>query len=69
MEWQDITTAPKTGERILVCGGLFEGADLVHWKRNSWVSEDGTFAIGEGFFSHWMPLPSPPKPITPKEKD
>jgi hypothetical protein len=59
--WQDISTAPKDGTRILVHqGGLLDVATyirdcLVH-KRDVWMVSGG-FAIQP---THWMPLPPVP---------
>ena len=73
MEWQDIETAPKDGEEIL-CGrftgdarAMREGFMSVDWYRTKGVG--GATFDGFGHFNnsswpptHWMPLPSPPKP-------
>lgn len=64
MEWQDISTAPKDGTRVLLTDGL-NTASVGFWRRtyeewhpnemteiNWWRMQPPT---------HWMPLPKPPK--------
>jgi hypothetical protein len=74
MEWQDISTAPKDGTEILVCNvDVLRGhMNVVSYTEEDYpqVWETQEFcAYHKDAFTHWMPLPSPPKPITPKEKD
>ena len=63
-EWQPISTAPKTGESIL----LGHGNSV--WEDEWWDDELGgsgwmkCFVGGEHSGeapTHWMPLPDPPK--------
>ena len=74
MEWQDIETAPKDGGKIDV---YFNGAGRitdVYYRTKGiagWCRDHGFPQQTTVFFdspTHWMPLPSPPKP-THKEKD
>jgi len=61
-EWQDISTAPKDGTRILVYQRI-GGPDFVRWigaPHNKW-SIDGFGSVDKP--THWMPLPAPP--VTP----
>ena len=69
MEWQDISTAPKDGSIVMlntfegVCPGVF---DHSLWHCSYAIQEDkGEFGF-YGFIdvepTHWMPLPTPPKP-------
>lgn len=67
MEWQDILTYPLDGSVVLVCDT--EGEIFIGWRHDPaqmeaemcldiWYTE-GSFH-GETF-THWMPLPLPPK--------
>jgi len=70
MEWQDISTAPKDGTKILAYspsgpGRLNRGVIAITWWRRP---EDREGYTGWGEFNtahwpatHWMPLPAPPK--------
>ena len=65
-EWQPIETAPRDGGDFLasnfeVYGGF---AQVVFWSddRRMFTVKDGDFGYGAKFFTHWMPLPNPPKP-------
>jgi hypothetical protein len=60
-EWQDISTAPKDGTRILLFanGRVSVGGFDPHWSGNCWVFIDPRIATGTGP-THWMPLPAPP---------
>ncbi len=63
-EWQPIETAPKDGTQIIAWGenighivteyAPFNGTDWV------WVTLDGP-DYHVSAFTHWMPLPAPPK--------
>lgn len=62
MEWQDIATAPKDGTQILLWYKA-DGHEMGFWDGRCW--DDGDFYDNLGSdadFSHWMPLPPPPKP-------
>lgn len=50
--WQPMETAPKGKPYI---GGLFVNGELVdiHLCSGGWIR-------GNGFITHWMPLPAPP---------
>lgn len=74
--WQPIETAPKDGTHILVCLGPYDFHNfnsrppmVVHWW--GYEGESG-FYLSTGIvqdsyndqpieFTHWMPLPDPPK--------
>ena len=68
-EWQPIETAPKVEEdEVLVCsyehGGLnfCEVVSWVTWAddgRGGWFNGDQSHSAD--YYSHWMPLPPPPK--------
>ena len=70
-EWQDISTAPKDGTRILTWGCLHDDGDADMGETPFMtISEYGSY----GWYSHefgghqpdmWMPLPPPPKDTTP----
>lgn len=66
-EWQPIKTAPNDGKNILVFGGYF--TEVTIWRAegewwNYMLKTNATVPIP----THWMPLPAPPQPHTPKEK-
>ena len=79
MNWQPIETAPKDGTMLLLTNGrqVFPGWWDESYDGFPWiivdmaarcVSEGGqTAALGnaanEGYPTHWMPLPPPPKDI------
>lgn len=67
MEWQDISTAPNDDTEVLVFNGHRCDVAWIGWH------DEGRPVYFNGdcqvYATHWMPLPSPPKPITPKEKD
>ena len=64
-DWQTIKTAPKDGNSILAAniGGVME---VVFWDDEAqlathhWQTSDGP-AYHNDLFTHWMPLPEPPK--------
>lgn len=67
MPWQDISTAPKDGTRILACES--DTVFICSWYRHSatlghWHNPDDGSPIGQMFDeynpTHWMPVPSPP---------
>lgn len=92
--WQDISTAPKDGTRILVyrkqgpgIGGMVvHHIDMAHWdaefetgwdlkedvptSRGAWtdlsVADWGAEEYAELHPTHWMPLPEPPQPRSPR---
>lgn len=57
-EWQDISTAPKDGTRILVVGGMWDKPDIAAADGEWWAMRrrEGW----HGCPTHWMPLPPPP---------
>lgn len=77
MDWQDISTAPKDGTWILVCGGQTEDEEknrthaVVQWANylNCGVTDwHWQFAWYDGGYygrysnpTHWLPLPETPK--------
>ena len=72
-EWQDIDTAPKDGESVLLMELVSEGEDaqsqcylVAHWnnRHEMWECDfSGKCAHTDDglYWSHWMPLPEPPK--------
>jgi hypothetical protein len=64
-EWQPIETAPKDGTAIDIWarkpdGGGQRWTDIV-WE-NGWVSVEGKLSDKYWTYTHWMPIPNPPKP-------
>ncbi len=65
--WQPIETAPRDGTEFLAFGSYFYPGDKDATVYCSIVSRNGEFWNDwegdhpDGFFSHWTPLPSPPK--------
>lgn len=69
MSWQDISTVPKDGTKVLLC--WFDNSNqIVGWwidnglgqeefGRFSWATLEGPH-YDERVFSHWMPLPDYP---------
>ena len=62
-DWQPIETAPrKSDHKILVCSNEFfydvEVVEWADWKGGWW---NGNLAFEADDFTHWMPLPDPPK--------
>lgn len=72
MDWQPIDTVPKDGIPILVAG-FTEGKAVVvpgyfFWESDGWEYDHKGFWCFQGLddaeveqFTHWMPLPEPPK--------
>lgn len=64
-QWQPIETAPKDGTDILVADSGRQGVEMVSWKggakKGGWHTEDGRASYTTDFFTHWQPLPAPPK--------
>jgi hypothetical protein len=61
--WQDISTAPKDGRRVLLCvvGRDRQGRDdREYYHMASWTGEYWQPFI-PNIWTHWMPLPSPPE--------
>ena len=70
MEWQPIETAPKDGDCFLACMWLKDDErwfyQLIGWdvhaemcgRKEGWRNSCGEPWEG---FTHWMPLPEPPK--------
>lgn len=61
--WQDISTAPKDGRKILIClhrgGEYIEWPETVFWDCGYWIAAiDGQQLLTK--FTHWMPLPETP---------
>ena len=67
-EWQPIETAPRDGTCILLGCFTVENPNYqvtAFWNPDfflgsPWDSPDGT-AWAADYFTHWMPLPEPPK--------
>lgn len=66
MTWQPIETAPKNGTSILLGATDLKTITLACWldayKKWATISEqDCPDSYQFDFFTHWMPLPEPPK--------
>ena len=63
-EWQPIETAPRDGTEVLVIENHPKFNDgiyaVVVFVNTDWVEMNGG-NIKNFTFSHWMPLPAPPK--------
>jgi hypothetical protein len=66
--WQPIETAPKDDKYILICCYWNNEPDLklvkcTYWKNDDWGWECYSKVYYENYvtFTHWMPLPEPPK--------
>lgn len=66
--WQDISTAPRDGTKILMRGGAYHGVPFPgYWNPSSfapdrpWVSVVNDSRLYEHVPTHWMPLPEAPK--------
>lgn len=73
--WQDIATAPRGGTAILLYGSKHEHRDIHksgqfvfsgYWDtlNEDWCSTGCTWSGPFHDPTHWMPLPSPPKPLS-----
>jgi hypothetical protein len=67
-EWRDIETAPKDCERLILwcpkAGIRGKGAVVfgrTYALSNGRVEVRGEGMLGDWEFTHWMPLPEPPK--------
>lgn len=74
-EWQPIETAPKDGRTVLLGRWLTTrlGQEGLFWSEETgrvWVEVDGAFpwsrkkwvkTFDGDYYSHWKPLPEPPK--------
>lgn len=69
-DWQPIETAPKDGESFLAVDAnngpeyrvVYYDDDPLHLPYIWHVEDAGAgFNHHENFFTHWMPLPEPPK--------
>jgi len=57
MIWQPIGTAPKDGVRFL--GLTWDGVIKQGYQADDWFFADGSISVQK--YTHWMPLPEPPK--------
>lgn len=66
-EWRPIEAAPKDGEGILVTDARVIGwTQVVYWDDEAttdwgWARDDIDSHWHKDMFTHWMPLPEPPK--------
>ncbi len=66
-EWQPIETAPRDGTVLLLYSSNHSDVwqqRLAYWAtgpREGWYGRGGPAYATDGAFSHWMPLPEPPK--------
>jgi hypothetical protein len=64
--WDDISTAPREEHKsILVTDG--EWCDVVEWVdwKPGWYN--GDVAVADGYYTHWMTLPSVPAKEVPSQ--
>lgn len=65
-EWQDISTAPKDGTKVLLYSKDDESEiiEVCYWIEEGIYDEPGWFCSDEEFCfvhpTHWMPIPDPP---------
>ena len=67
-EWQDISTAPKDGTKVLVgrfTAGMADRSGIVaidYWHSRNEHSFEGWGRFNAQYWppTHWMPIPSPP---------
>ena len=72
MEWRDFRTAPKNGTPILASSDPREWPCIIHWGHVGryttspymWIGHEYG-PMGDGDFTHWMPLPDSPKREVP----
>lgn len=70
--WQDISTAPKDGERILLgwrgemsAEGFWHDGSKNHWGKAGWFFADDDLLTGRPCGPDcWIPLTPPPKGVT-----
>lgn len=66
-EWMPIESAPKDGTKLLVWDG-YEITSAKYDPEYTWweicVPSDGYVESNCIAPTHWMPLPSPPKPLS-----
>ena len=64
-EWQPIETAPRDGCAILAARDYGELIQVVYWDDEQplhpWAVVDSEISYPPPTFTHWMPLPEPPK--------
>lgn len=72
-DWQDISTAPKDGTRVLLCSTAndqYRVFSPCEWTKAGEISEEGfwlwwqaepAYLIEVPAPSHWQPLPAPPE--------
>lgn len=64
MDWQDISTAPKDGRKVILCrinerGDYGDFPETFYYDSGDWYSAiDGASLTTK--HSHWLPLPPPP---------
>lgn len=61
-EWKDISSAPRDYHSTIIAArqGQFDSVGEVQWRNGRWQLRDGT-QWKDGWLTHWMPLPPPPK--------
>lgn len=63
--WQDIATAPKDGTTILgytaTAGTEPHFYHPIYFYGGHWHEQGIDGAVNDGWYTHWQPLPSPPK--------
>ncbi len=60
--WQPISTAPKDGTEVLVCG--YRQQSVAAYREGYWrvYTDEGWFGSDQPA-THWMPLPEPPEDV------
>lgn len=60
MEWQDINTAPKNGELVVISGttGVQRFYEIARWDEETqfWVDYTGEFGVRDDLLTHWSPF-------------
>lgn len=64
--WQDISTAPKDGTLMLVNWG--DSVRTAFHNGNFWHITGRAAPVPNGYITHWMPLPKPPKEQEEKDR-
>lgn len=58
-DWQDISTAPKDGTRVIMWGPGWDGPQTHQWATPARAREEMKYWTDPP--THWVALPEPPK--------